>query len=495
MSSQTKGDAARLCSARTLRRILRELPGKKVTLMGLGVFGGGEGAARFLGESGARLTVTDLRPAHRLQRALNGLVGLPINYRLERHLPADFLEAELIVANPGVPRSSALLREAQQAGIPITSPMNIFLCLCPAPVVGVTGSNGKSTTTAMLAATLRSSGRKVWLGGNIGGSLLPELAQIGAGDSVVLELSSFQLADAGALKWSPSVAVVTNITPNHLDRHDTFEDYVAAKKNIARFQSDDNALVLNASCEVLRGWAAKGLGGQKVFFNARGTDGPEPTMRLEGQRLVWKCGGSDQIICTRGDIPLPGEHNVENAMAAAAAARWLGVKPPQIRQALRTFRPLEHRLEYLGEIKGMRFYNDSLSTSPCSSIAALTSFEAPITMIAGGYDKKLDLKPMARQIAASVEVLITMGQTGPYLAHCTREAALGLGRCPIVKEAQGLEEAVDSAVRLSMPGSTVLFSPGFASYDMFDNYAERGAGFKELVGRLSGGAAPAHRSA
>jgi UDP-N-acetylmuramoylalanine--D-glutamate ligase len=497
-SPDAAADAGRvgLCPLAQLRALARRLSGLRVTVMGLGLFGGGEGAVRFLARRGARLTVTDLKPAERLAPVLERLGRLEARYRLGEHVEADFTRADLVVANPAVPRGSPYLHAARDAGVPVTSPMNLFLALCPARIAAVTGSNGKSTTTALLAAMLGGTGRPVWLGGNIGLSLLPSLEHISPADSVVLELSSFQLQDAAWLRWSPHVAVVTNITPNHLDRHPSFEDYVAAKRGIIAHQGPDDFAVLNARDEVLGRWMAEGTAGRLVTFDSAPPAGPPGDgVSLRQGRLVWCSGGAHEVLCLREDVPLLGMHNVENAMAAAAAARYLGARSEDIRQALATFVGLEHRLELVGVFGGVRYYNDSYSTTPASGVAAVSSFAAPVVVIAGGYDKKLDLTPFARAAAASAQVVITVGQTGGFLARRTRQESLYLGRAVLVREAATLEEAVGLAGRLAMPGTAVVFSPACASYDMFENYEQRGRVFKELVRRRGAGGTRSRKGA
>jgi UDP-N-acetylmuramoylalanine--D-glutamate ligase len=482
MILRAEAEPVKLCSSAELRRIVSGLDGMRVTLMGLGLFGGGEGAARFFVEREAYLTVTDLRPPGRLGPTLDRLRGLPILYRLGEHVESDFLRAGLVVANPAVRRDNRFLRLAQEAGVPVTSDMDLFRALCPAPIAAVTGSNGKSTTTALLAAMLRSAGRRVWMGGNIGISLLPSLQFIAPTDIVVLELSSFQLEDAAGLPWSPHVAVVTNITPNHLDRHESFEAYAEAKRAIIRFQCTQDFAVLNAHNPVLRTWAEAGVPGSLLFFDSTpGAGELRHGVSLVGDRLVWRNGTRHEVICLRERVPLLGLHNTENAMAAAAAARCLGATSDQIRESLSHFVGLEHRLEFVGEFDGLRFYNDSYSTTPAAGIAAVSSLRSPLTLIAGGYDKKLDITPFACAAARSVAVLITIGKTGPLLAQKVREESARAGRSVVVKEAATLQEAVQAAFSLSMPHSAVLFSPGCASYDMFENYNHRGKVFKELV--------------
>jgi len=477
---------APLCSREKLLEILARVAGRHVVLMGLGMFGGGEGAARFLAQRGAHVTVTDLKTADQLAPALQRLSGLPIRFRLGEHDVEEMTRAELIVVNPAVPKTSELLRACQAAGVPLTSPMNMFLALCRAPVVAVSGSTGKSTTTAMLFGMLQQGGRPVRLGGNIGICLLSCLDQIGPHELVVLELSSYHLEDAAHMQWSPHVALVTNLTPNHLDRYKTFDAYSEAKRNILLFQGPADAAVLNAADENLKRWVARGVRSRLLAFDPVSESGPLASgMNLRGGRLIWNHGPDQQVICTVDHIPVPGAHNVANAMAAAAAARWLGVPAEGIRQAIAAFEPLEHRLEQCGSFAGITFYNDSDSTTPESTMAALKSFSGPVTLIAGGLNKGLDMMALGEAIAQRVEVLITLGSSGPHIADQTRQAALAVGRVPVIRGVSSLEEAVAAAVELSVPGSVVVLSPACASFDMFQNYDERGRQFKELVAALS----------
>jgi UDP-N-acetylmuramoylalanine--D-glutamate ligase len=482
MSQSGDGRPVQLCSRGVLEGALRRLAGKRVTLMGLGTFGGGTGAASFLAGQGAHLTVTDLRPAEKLQDSLAALEGLPITYHLSGHRPEDFTAADLVLASPAVPRTSAYLQMAEAAGVPIASPMNAFLTLCPAPIAAVTGSNGKSTTTALLARMLQGPYPRAWLGGNIGICLLCSLPLIRPQDVVVLELSSFQLEDAEALQWSPHAAVVTNITPNHLDRHGTMDAYEAAKRCIVRHQTAADYAILNAADPLLARWVRQGLAGQVVLYDARRRGAAQGDgVSVVGDCLVWREGNRDEVVCRATELALPGRHNMENALAAGVAARCLGARPANLRDALHTFSGLEHRLELVGEFGGIRFYNDSFSTTPESTIAALQSFQEPLTLVVGGYDKKLDLMPIARAAARCAEVVVTIGQTGPALARRTLQEGVCLGHSMTVREVRTLEEAVREAAHYSMPGSCVLFSPGCASYDMFDNCVQRGELFRRAV--------------
>jgi len=477
--------AIRFCPLRELKAGLESLRGRRVGLVGLGSFGGGEGAARFLSQRGAEVIVSDLRTAEELSGTIERLSDLPLRYALGGHSLDELTRCDLIVANPAVPRTSEVLRACSDAGAPLTTPMNMFLALCRGTMAGVTGSVGKSTATSMLAAMLRKGKRRVHLGGNIGISLLPEVDQIAEDDLVVLELSCFQLEDAADLRLSPHVAVLTNLTPNHLDRYESVLSYVAAKQSIVEHQHAGDLAVLNWADATCRKWACRGLKGDMLFFNPEDKPGPlVKGMNVRGERLVWSDGDATHVICHTDEVSLPGEHNVANALAASAAALWLGIPPEGVREALAECPPLEHRLEECAEFAGMHFFNDSDATTPDATIAGLRSFEPPLTLIAGGHNKGLDLTPVAEEIARRADVLVSLGDCGKLLSRLVREASLHAGREPVVRDAATLNEAVETAVKLSMPGSVVLFSPGCASFDMFPNFAERGRQFKLLVSAL-----------
>ncbi len=485
MTDEVSDATPQLCSHEALQSITRNLSNSKAVLVGLGLFGGGEGAARFLANRGANVLVSDQKSAERLAPALDRLSDLPLCYQLGENRIEDIVRADLVVVNPAVPRDGELVRTCWDEGVPVTSPMNLFLSLCPAPIAAVTGSVGKSTTTSMLAAMLNNGPRTVRVGGNMGISLLPEIDNISNDEIVVLELSSVQLEDAAHLPWSPHVAVVTNIIPNHLDRYGSFSAYAAAKKNILTHQDSADAAVLNVQDSTLRSWMEEPPAAETLAFDMdEATPDFYDGTSLRGGRLIWTHEGTQQVICTADQVALPGEHNVANALAASAAARWLGVSANNVRRALNDFEPLEHRLEKCGDIDGITFYNDSDSTTPHSTIAGVESFDSPLTLIAGGYNKDLNLRLLSETVVERVEVLVTLGTSGPEIAQGTREIGLREGHQPVIEEADTLEGAVQTAYELSMPGSTVLFSPACASFDMFENFAERGRQFKDVVRQL-----------
>jgi UDP-N-acetylmuramoylalanine--D-glutamate ligase len=453
-----------------------ELAGCKVTVMGLGRFGGGLGAVRFLTARGARVTVTDLLRAEDLSEPLSQLAGCPLEaLHLGGHLDADFEDADLIVVNPAVPPTSPYLARARDACIPLTSEMSLFWQFNRSRTIGVTGSNGKSTTTAMTHAILQAAGIASRLGGNIGTSLLPEVDLIGPDEWSVVELSSFQLDDLDRLPASPNVAVVTNFSPNHLDWHGSLSEYRRAKQSILRWQTPDDVAVLNQDDADVRDWSTFG---RRLAFGSRDT-GHDGVFE-QGTDHVLRMDGSQQRFGLREWVSLPGRHNLANAMGAACAAVAAGADLEAVRRGLEAYRSLPHRLEFVAEVRGRRFYNDSLATTPESAVVGLEAFSEPVILLAGGYDKQIDLSPLAQGIARRAKAAALMGQTADLLACLLEEHSTKDGEPPI-RECQSFEDAFEWAVDQADPGDVVLLSPGCASYDWFRNYAERGRRFVELV--------------
>lgn len=455
-----------------------ELHDRRVTVMGLGSFGGGLGAVQFLAQQGARITVTDLRTASQLAEPLAELAQIPnIEYHLGGHQPADFTDTDLLVVSPAVPKENPCLQLAIDAGVPVTSEMNLFWELNPAPVIAVTGSNGKSTTTAMTHAILRATGRTCWLGGNIGHSLLPRAGEISPQDLVVLELSSFQLEDLDRLKRSPHVAIVTNFSANHLDRHGTLANYRNAKQTILRWQTPRDFAILNQDDPDVASWPTVG---RPLYFGLSDT-GREGLFLLPGKRsAVARMGREEQELAVPAWLSLPGSHNLQNALAAACAACALDASATAIEAGLRGYQALPHRLERVAEVAGRCFYNDSLATTPESAIVALAAFEQPIILFAGGYDKGSDLLEMARAIVfKQTKAVALMGTTGPRLNELLDQ--LDPERRVQRQICENFNSAFNWAVSQSEPGDILLLSPGCASYDWFRNFVDRGTQFRELA--------------
>jgi UDP-N-acetylmuramoylalanine--D-glutamate ligase len=443
--------------------------GKKVLVMGLGRFGGGVDCAEFAARAGAKVIVTDSAPAEKLSDSIDKLKEFSdIEFHLGSHDPDDFRQTDIIIANPAVPDDNEFLEIARRNNKFITSQINIFFELCPAQIVGITGANGKSTTTALTAHLLRNTSiENVWLSGNIGNQpLLTILDKIKADDLVVLELSSFQLESMAQIAKAPNVALLTNLTPNHLDRHGTFENYCAAKENIFKYQKlNDNCSavsIFNAEDKIAAQWFEK--------FNK------------DSGRICIRFSSGDVSKDIRDSFTLPGRANLSNLAAAIAIVRHFGIDDEQIKKSLPEFKPLPHRLEFIAEINGVSWYNDSIATTPQSAIAALEAFDQPKIIIAGGYDKNLPFDELGQKIAASAKAAILLGQTAAKI-----ESAIQLSPQIGVKIqiVNSLSEAVQSATRLAAPGDVVLLSPACASYDMFENFQQRGQEFTKLVQGLN----------
>jgi len=441
-----------------MRDLRYDFAGKKVLIMGLGRFGGGVDVAEFAVKAGAKVIVTDLAPAAQLSDSIDKLEEFPdIVFHLGSHDPADFKQADIIIVNPAVPRDNEFLELARRDNKFVTSQINIFFELCPAQIIGITGANGKSTTAALTDHLLKNTiseirhtrYENVWLSGNIGNQpLLTILDKIKLNDLVVLELSSFQLGQLAEIQKAPNIALLTNLTPNHLDRYGTFANYCAAKENIFKLQELDDKLPAVS------------------IFNAE------------------------------DKIALPGRANLSNLAAAIAIAKYFGVNDESIKNSLPKFKPLPHRLEFVGRINGVSWYNDSIATTPQSAIAALEAFDQPKIIIAGGYDKDLPFDELGQKIAASAKAAILIGQTAPKIASAINTATTSLRakrsnlkprntqyaiRNTQIEIVNSLAEAVESAAHLVESGDVVLLSPACASYDMFENFQHRGREFKKLI--------------
>jgi UDP-N-acetylmuramoylalanine--D-glutamate ligase len=452
--------------------------GKRITIMGLGFFGGTIGLARYLVSQGALVTITDLRPAADLQDSVAALHGLPVRLVLGRHELVDFTDVDQVFASPAVREDSPYLVAARARGVPIDTEMNLFMRLCRGSVIGVTGSNGKTTTTSLIGAILRTANPRTQVGGNIGRSLLPEVTTIDPGDPVVLELSSFQLEDLAAVGRSPQIGLLLNLSPNHLDRHGSMEAYLAAKLQIFAYQRPVDVAILNADDPPLQPLVGH-LRSQVRLFSC--THAVENGAYLESDRLLVAHAGMASEVCRLGDIPLPGRHNVANVLAAVAAADAWGVSATVMRQAIRAFPGVEHRLERVCERQGVSFYNDSIATTPTGTLAALAAIQQPVWLIAGGYDKGLPFHALGEAIVRRVKGVFLIGTTAPQIAQAVATACPAERKRPRIELCHDLRHAVQAAFGAASPGEVVLLSPACASYDQFRNFVERGRLFKQLV--------------
>jgi UDP-N-acetylmuramoylalanine--D-glutamate ligase len=454
-----------------------ELDGKRVVILGLARQG--TALARFLVQAGATVTVSDLRSREELADQLAELQGLPVHYVLGEHPSSLLGKADLLCLSGGVPVDAPIVVEAQEREIPLSNDAQLFLERCPAPVIGITGSAGKTTTTALVGEMCRAASGRTWVGGNIGNPLIADLDQIRPDDRVVMELSSFQLE---IMTTSPHVAAVLNITPNHLDRHKTMAAYISAKRNIVSHQQSEDLALLGYDDANARSLALE-TAAQLLWFSG-GAEVDEGAFRTNGE-LTLRQGGKDRIICKTANVRLRGRHNLLNVLAASALASVVGVPLETIREVAATFTGVEHRLELVRELNGVSWYDDSMATAPERSLAALRSFEEPIVLLAGGRDKKLPWNEFAGETVRRVRRLITFGEAGPMIARVVERAKEQGSKLEGVTQVETMDEAVAVAAQLAHPGDVVLLSPGGTSFDAFRDFAERGDRFKELVNQLS----------
>jgi UDP-N-acetylmuramoylalanine--D-glutamate ligase len=449
-----------------------KLAGKHVTVMGLGRFGGGVGVARYLAGQGAHVTVTDLDTADNLTASI--AAAGDVIYHLGGHRAEDFTHTDLVIVNPAVKPGNEYLELARAAGVPVGTEINLFFERCPARIIGVTGSVGKTTVTSMIARAL--DGPNTWLGGNIGRSLLDELPRISVGDTVVLELSSAQLHRLEPTGLAPHIAVVTNISPNHLDWHPSMEHYVASKHSMATSQSASDIAVLNADDDELARWTADAPSRVILFSTRRELD--EGVFVRDGE-LIARRNGHETTVLQTDAMTVPGAHNVANAAAAAAACLAADADPGTVGDALIRFEGAEHRIELVREVGGVRYFNDSKATTPASSVAAIEAFDAPVVLILGGRDKGVSYEPVAAA-AAKCKAAILVGEMAGPLDALLAECAPHVPRTRVER----FDDTVTMAARLAEPGDVVLLSPACTSYDMFKNYEQRGRAFKDAVARL-----------
>lgn len=446
-------------------RYFNSLQGKKIAVLGLGV--SNRPLVRLLLEFGCDVTGCDKTPREKLDEEVLLLEREGCRLRVgEGYL--DGVEADVVFRTPGMHPGNPAIEALRRRGAEITSEMEVFFELAPCFIVAVTGSDGKTTTTTLIAEMLKAEGKTVWLGGNIGTPLLPLCRQMKPDDYAVVELSSFQLMD---MKRSPQRAVVTNLAPNHLDVHRDMEEYVQAKKNIFRFQNPGDLLVLNADNAITASFTGRG---ETHFFS-----------RKDRTNCVWEENG---VIYRRGEkvlaseeILIPGTHNVENYMAAIAAVDGL-VCDETIRQVARNFGGVEHRIELVRVKDGVKFYNDSIASSPSRTIAGLRSFTQKVILIAGGYDKHIPYDVLGPEICAHVSKLFLCGATAGKIRSAVEQAE-GTEK-PEITDCGDFENAVRTAAAAAKGGDIVLMSPASASFDQFKNFMVRGECFKRIVKEL-----------
>ena len=455
----------------TLRDYIESLRHKTVAVIGIGV--SNTPLLELLLAEGIRVTACDKRSREQMGEQAEHLEQLGC----ELHLGADYLkdlDADVIFRTPGLRPDVPEIAACVDRGAVLTSEMEVFFEVCPCPIIAVTGSDGKTTTTTIIAELLKAAGRRVWVGGNIGHPLLCEADGMLATDYAVLELSSFQLM---TMKHSPHIAVVTNLAPNHLDVHRDMAEYVAAKENIFRHQSGEDVAVLNADNDITAEQSRRAPGRARLFSRQ---DEVADGVFLRGEDIVCRSGGHERVVMTTGDIKIPGVHNVENYMAAIAAVDGL-VPDEVIRDFAREFGGVEHRIELVRTYRGVRYYNDSIASSPSRTIAGLRSFHEKVILIAGGYDKHIPFDVLGPEIVEHVKLLVLCGATADKIRAAVENAPRYQPGKPEILDVTPFTAAVEAARDRAQPGDVVTLSPACAAFDQFKNFAERGKFFKSIV--------------
>lgn len=477
------------------------------TILIIGLAREGRAAARWLARHHARVLASDLHAPP--EDVWNELESLGVTLSIGPQTPDLLTDIDAIVVSPGVPQDIPLLQDARARGIPITAEPRLFAQGCPAPLIGITGSSGKTTTTTLVARMLEASDYRIWLGGNIGSPLLEQVEAVSPQDRAVMELSSFQLLywheiaawPTAPSPWnashgvSPHIAAILNITPNHLDRHPSMAHYIAAKSNILAAQTSADTAILNREDPIIGEWARTGRvsipSGQgqaarsfpiKAQLLTFGFDKPETGVGtwLEGEQIFLRRWGETSAVLNVADIHLRGRHNLANVLAAVAIASNAGATPAAMRQAVSAFRGVAHRLEEVARIHDVLWINDSIATAPERALAALRSFDEPILLLAGGRDKHLPWDEWAQETQRRARIVIAFGEAIPIIQRALRNAPAD-ALLETVLPAADLASAVHLAAELAQPGEVVLLSPGGTSFDAYSDFAARGQHFRELV--------------
>ena len=454
------------------------IQGKKVAFIGAGV--SHKRCIEQFVELGAQVTLCDQKKSlEDFGAYADTLRRLHVRLSLGEHYTDGFAGQDIIMRTPGYEYYKPELQAALQAGTKVTSEVELFFELCPCEIVAVTGSDGKTTTTTLISKMFEAAGRKVFLGGNIGAALLPQLADVTPEAVAVVELSSFQLI---SMRVSPKVAVVTNVTPNHLDHHKDMQEYIDAKRNILLWQVPPCRAVLGFENEISRGMQ-KDCKGEQVWFTRLHETDKGAFLRESDDTLCYAENGVVTPILPRAEVKLRGLHNVENLLAAIAAV-WGRVPVEAMRQVGSTFTGVEHRIEPVRTLDGVTYYNDSIASSPTRTIAGLRSFNQKIILIAGGYDKKIPYEPLAPEILAHVKTLVLMGATGPRIEAAVRGCAGFDESALTILRADSMQHAVELARGAAQPGDVVSLSPASASFDLYPNFEVRGRDYKNIVNNL-----------
>lgn len=470
--------------------MMTALKNKNVTVMGLGVNQGGLGVSKWLLRQGAYLTVTDLKDRHALAASVEALEALrktlgkkahAIRYVLGEHREEDFTNADVVIQNPGVPRDSRYLKIARKAGALIESDMSIFFRLCPQPIVGVSGTKGKTTVTALLGAMLEAEFGRVFVAGNIRKSPHEYVMEAKKETPIVLELSSWQLESLKAAERSPNIAVLTNVLPDHLNRYDGMSDYAAAKELIYAWQLPTDVAIVPYDNAYTRKMGAR-VRGERFWASMKPITEEQNGLYYKKGKAVVRAQGIETVLFTERDVRLPGAHNLWNALLAGGAAFLRGAKPKAIQKALRAFNGVPHRLEHVRDHKGVSYWNDTAATTPEASIAAMQTIFARKkgVLIAGGADKELKFGAWAKEVKRlAKEAVLFEGTATPKMLKALRAAGARVGGT-----VASMSDAVQHASRAAKKGESVLLSPGCASFGIFVNEFDRGDQFRKEAKKL-----------
>ena len=444
------------------------IAGKKVYFLGAGI--SHSELIRKYTSYGADVTLCDIREEDKLSSYIATLSNLDIRYILGKDYLSSLSEADIIFRTPGIDYTKPEIQDAVKEGITVTSEIEMFFEFCPCLSIGITGSDGKTTTSSLIAAVLEEKGYTVWLGGNIGRPLFPLIESITKDDIAVVELSSFQLI---SMKRSPHISIITNITPNHLDHHKDMKEYIDAKRNILLYQTPDDIAVLNIDNDITNRLSSDVNGELRYFSQSKVTNGSY----IEKNNLFYSNEDQIDYVMPLDNLIIRGEHNKQN-VAAAYAALYNLVDDEAFSKAVSSFKGVEHRIEFVGEINGVRWYNDSIATTPTRTIAGLRSFDQKIILIAGGSEKGLSYEPLAEDIKGGVKCLFLSGPTGPKIADVAKDSEAD------IFFTKDIVESVEKAYEYAVDGDIVMMSNASPSFDSYSGFEARGKHFKELVNAL-----------
>jgi UDP-N-acetylmuramoylalanine--D-glutamate ligase len=457
-----------------------DLKGKKITVMGLGVNGGGEGIARFLSEAGALVTVTDIESKEKLAPSLEKLKKMKnITYILGQHRPEDFTQADMVIKNPAAPWSNKYIKLALEKNIPVEMDSSLFFKFCKNQIIGITGTKGKTTTASLIYEILKTAGIPTVKVGISQISVLDKLKDLKKDSVVVFELSSWRLSALGKNKFSPQIAVITNVYPDHLNYYKTMEEYIRDKKNIFLYQKKEDTCIINGDNEITK-QLEKEIKSRVMKFSKNKINSGQ-AVYADNKVIYFNNGIDEKKIMETEKIKLKGEHNLENILAAIAVAVVLGIEIEKIKKAVTEFSGVAYRLELVRELDGVKYINDSAATMPEAVIYGIKSFSEPVVLICGGSDKKLNMAELARVILEKTKKTVFLkGSATDKMILEMKKINNGLQDGDF-KIALSMEEAVNSARDLSETGDVVLLSPGAASFGMFRNEFDRGEKFRKAV--------------